>query len=332
MGTSTGDADILEFKIGLEKSGGSSDFAATDTRGVTKDGIRLLGESKAGENAGLSESTVPNWSQWLTLWQFMVTIAYKASLAMTHAVFQAWGPIQGTCIIVSAVGIGWDCLQCSIGLSLLQTPKISRLSQFSPWTFFSTLQILLCLAMIGTAHGSNVPTLGGSLITLTGTGFDTIAARIGTTACDQTVWISSTALVCKSAPGVSATLGAVITINMTRSTVAELFSYDGPETSGLDRDNLATQGNAFLTVNGVHFRTDSGSIQTTIGQTGCEQSTWTSETSITAKHAHGQRRTLTLKMTSGLRGGTTTETASYSNPMASEGEVNQGTTGQGSLT
>jgi hypothetical protein len=101
------------------------------------------------------------------------------------------------------------------------------------------------LLMIST----NESATGNYLVSLTGSGFasynlsdHTSAARVGSSTCEATVWISDSHVRCRVSSGVQSTLRLIHTLGARSGTTTEAFSFERPMLSSLDPENSAATG------------------------------------------------------------------------------------------
>jgi hypothetical protein len=96
---------------------------------------------------------------------------------------------------------------------------------------------------------TNESATGKYLVSLTGSGFaaynlsdHTSAGRIGSSACEATLWISDSHIRCRISSGVQSTLRLIHTLGVRSGTTTEAFSFERPMLSGLDPHNSAATG------------------------------------------------------------------------------------------
>ena len=167
---------------------------------------------------------------------------------------------------------------------------------------------------------SNSPSTGSYVLTVAGMNFGANGGsmsprtRIGGTACEGSPWISDTTVRCLTPSGVKGTMKLVVTAGIRAGTLTEAFSFDVPSLSVLEVGNRATTGSASVTVHGSNFGNFSYTQAARVGDTACEATDWTSDTTVICKLSAGVRGTRRVVMTAGVRAGTLTEAFSFDGP------------------
>lgn len=136
---------------------------------------------------------------------------------------------------------------------------------------------------------------GGSLVTLTGSGFglasDTVVARISAQDCSQTGWVSDTSAVCTvpSGSGGKRSVGVQVSTptSVVYSTKAGAFSFSAPsvlqaQRAGVSMPNGPTSGGVSLTILGSGFGATNvlNDVTALVGDTVCASTGWTSDSSV----------------------------------------------------
>ena len=99
-------------------------------------------------------------------------------------------------------------------------------------------------------------TLGGTPITITGTGFQTGAAvNINVSSCNNVVVVSSTSITCDTPAGASSTRDITVTNTDNQThTLSSAYTYSAPPTvTGAAPDNGSTGGGSSITITGTNF-------------------------------------------------------------------------------
>ncbi|KAJ1483849.1 hypothetical protein T484DRAFT_1798816, partial [Baffinella frigidus] len=147
------------------------------------------------------------------------------------------------------------------------------------------------------------------------------------TACESSDWHSDSSLQCRVASGGFGTLRTALTVGERAGTYTELLSYDVGAAMSLSPNAPAT-GLAWVTVAGADLGVSKLTGSVRVGATACEATEWVSDTAVEARVARGVSGTLRVVVTSGGRGGSVTEAASYDVPAAlGVGMVNGPTAG-----
>ena len=177
----------------------------------------------------------------------------------------------------------------------------------------------------------NIPASGSESITLTGTLPPQIAGReatlnvlLGSTSCESTSWISSSAIFCKSERRIGGSHSIVIETDASWSTLTQAFSFDTASLhvqfgtrespSGVIMPGMTFQQALFssiglsLTIVGQNFCKFDTTARVRLGQSTEHASRWTSDSSLSCKASTANRGgTLRLVLTSKAQGGTITE-------------------------
>lgn len=132
----------------------------------------------------------------------------------------------------------------------------------------------------------NTPTSDGAYLTLAGFNFyssdSTATARIGSTNCACTAWISGTSLTCKVRYGHGA-VPLAVTIGAVVGTRIKAFTFDSPVLSGINLLNHPLSGGLQTTLMGFNFAqedTTPTSVLGTANSNVCGSTAWHSTTSI----------------------------------------------------
>jgi len=117
----------------------------------------------------------------------------------------------------------------------------------------------------------------------------TARGRVGGTACESSVWASSSALQCKVPRGSGAALPAVVTVASAAATAQRALTYSTPGVAALLRANLPAGGGAdapHMVMVGSRRQTEF-TAQARLGGTACEASAWVSSTALQCRAAAG---------------------------------------------
>ena len=136
----------------------------------------------------------------------------------------------------------------------------------------------------------NSATVGGRLITNSGFGFGDSnlcsQGRLGFTAFLQSRWISDTLLACRSSKGIDSALQSIITVQSGAvGTLTYSFSYDNPQFSGFNAINVSSN---LVTITGLNYGLYDASLSALLGNFGCSETIWQSETSIRCQLSSGK--------------------------------------------
>ena len=175
----------------------------------------------------------------------------------------------------------------------------------------------------------NGPTSGGSVVTVKGQSFGWLdmssQLRYGGTACAATRWFSTTALFCIVPEGSSIMKSVTVTVQLLRSTLSRVFSYDKMvlEMAYIHSSNMElhmSQNASTVIIIGDNFGTDPrivSSMVVTVGGSACEISRWISTTTVYCKQIQGVGSTHQIGLTSNFRITSLSDALSYDNPSLS---------------
>jgi len=167
------------------------------------------------------------------------------------------------------------------------------------------------LRVYGEAFGPNVTYAPGAFKVV-----------VGESSCQQTTWVSQSAVDCVLAPGTGADLDVTIMIDLFISKMKRIFAYDQPVIEGLTPPHLSTTANATISVHGINFGTfcanASGQVPSlcalsvTVGATVCDEIKWFSDTTVTCRVAKGVGLDLPVKVSVDSVEGSSSNTSSFS--------------------
>ena len=129
----------------------------------------------------------------------------------------------------------------------------------------------------------NAPTAGLNELTWSGqsfgAGLNSIRARLGSSQCSSTGWLSDSSIACKDMSGFSGWPQALIlSMGSTRvSTSTNMFSYDGPKVGDL---SAGTDSAPVVLMSGTNFGTNDLTLSAVISTAGCAATSWMSDTSL----------------------------------------------------
>ena len=117
----------------------------------------------------------------------------------------------------------------------------------------------------------------------------TVRARTGGTGCEQTMWTSSSMIICRNAAGQRSTHPVVLSVHYSQhlDTVSDAFSFDVMSVSGYAGINRHGTGASSLTIHGTAFGQFGVTPSARAGDSACQSSLWHSDTTITALAARG---------------------------------------------
>ncbi|KAJ1470092.1 hypothetical protein T484DRAFT_1849089, partial [Baffinella frigidus] len=105
---------------------------------------------------------------------------------------------------------------------------------------------------VTTTSRANLPSTGSVSITISGASMAVVdystMARLGSSACEASTWVSESALVCRAGAGNVGTLRVAVTAGELAGTMTEATSYDAPTLSNSRRVNVPATGSVRVTV------------------------------------------------------------------------------------
>lgn len=111
--------------------------------------------------------------------------------------------------------------------------------------------------MMTAVGDGNAPVTGGSVTTLSGMNFGAedycSSARLGSTACAKTSFVSETVMRCLIGAGDGLGRDVALTVNRAVGCSTSLFSYDAPVLTAALRPNLPTTMGGYVTLLGINF-------------------------------------------------------------------------------
>lgn len=193
-------------------------------------------------------------------------------------------------------------------------------------------------------NAPTVPTgdVTSSAITVVGTNFGAAnlgpSARLSSSACDTTAWITTSYIKCLTPKGVGSTQSMAVTVASlvgTSPSTFAYFTYNSPLICGLAPANAGTTGGSSITLTGLQFGPNDNTVTAQLGSTSCDTASWTSDSSILCTTALaggvGGRNTATLTVAALV--GTTTQAFTYNAPVTSSVSIpNSPTSGAAVIT
>jgi hypothetical protein len=193
-------------------------------------------------------------------------------------------------------------------------------------------------AMLSSVQQANLAPTGQSSITIHGANMGsvryTLQAR-GHTGCEASEWVSDSAVRCKIGQGAGETRREVVTAGQRGGSATEAWSYDAA--GGMSRvavSNVGGSGGASVTVHGRNLGGKGGyTVGARAGHTGCEASTWVSDSAVQYRIGQGAGETRRGVVTAGERGGSASQLWSVDIAELSRiRRLNYGGTGSASMT
>eukprot|EP00960_Hanusia_phi_P066137 766326-Hanusia_phi.AAC.1 len=156
--------------------------------------------------------------------------------------------------------------------------------------------------------------------------------RLGRSNCESTIWVSLTAILCHPPNGIRSSLSLIITSGISAFSSTDLHSYDLGGCTATNRSNHKQSSSIMFLYSHADFGLDHSLIVKS-GRTGCESSTWVSDTAALCRVGQGLDGSSRVALTSGSQVETTTGIVSFDNPSASSAGIgNEPSTGHRQLT
>jgi hypothetical protein len=165
---------------------------------------------------------------------------------------------------------------------------------------------------------TNSPTGGKTSVTVTGADFGTfsgsVRGRVGGSACEATVWVSDSSVICKPPDGVGAGWPVSITVGTVVSTRMAAFSYNSPSLSSLTVGVKPTTGSAQVTLSGAGFGYTDPTGRARVGGSACEATLWISDSRIVCQNAQGVGSQKDVAVTVALQLGSLAQAFTFDSP------------------
>ena len=198
---------------------------------------------------------------------------------------------------------------------------------------------------------ANTAQTGSASVTIVGAGIGVFslsqAARRGHSSCEATEWVSFSSIRCLAGQSYGRSFSAVVTAGQGSGSITRAFTADdsyiylSAVNAGVNitmdgyRSNRMTDSTVMITLIGLGF----GPFRLTqigrLGDTGCESTTWISESSVSCKVTTRSGATLGTSLTLGINSevAQTSEAISFdASSISSARQVNNAVTGSASLT
>ena len=168
------------------------------------------------------------------------------------------------------------------------------------------------------ATRTNIAATGSTSVTISGVSYGhlgrSMAARLGDTAMEETIWVSDTSINSKSGVGARGTLRMVVTAGSHAATLTEALSYNGISLDSISRTNFLHAGNEMFTITGDYHDRVQLSTAARFAQTATESTEWNSDESIKARTPTGARGSRGVTITVGLAIASISEVVTYDGP------------------
>ena len=174
--------------------------------------------------------------------------------------------------------------------------------------------------LINSMNNSNAPTRYGSVFMQ---GINLCSeylsphARIGFSGCEKSIWIASSAILCKVASGMDVNMPTSLTLGLNQTfriqaTACGIFSYNVPTLSSVRAPNSPTLPSLAVTMHGADFSWWDSSPNSKLGFTASTSTTWRSDTSLSLFKAVGASGSASASVTDSYqRVGTVSEIFSH---------------------
>ena len=183
----------------------------------------------------------------------------------------------------------------------------------------------------------NLAATGSSLVTAYGAGMGaagkSAAMGGGSTACERTVWEADTSTVCQVGQGSMGSLRVAVTSGSSVSSVSVTLSFGAAAVSVTKRANGMSTGSLSISVHGRGLGTWDASSRGAAGDTGCEESAWTSDSCMRCLVGPATDSSRRLLVSAGVNAGSSSAVYSLdSGAMSATSSVNRPATGALSVT
>ena len=146
----------------------------------------------------------------------------------------------------------------------------------------------------------------------------TAGAQTGDTACEQSRWLSRTAVLCFVPNGIGAHIKFVVTSLKQVGVATSVFSYDSPQLIVVEgKTNAVSTGSVAFTIHGFNFAARDASPMTRVSRTDVEYTIWTSDSQVVVAIPTGISATLSGVLSIGRSRATTTYFVTYDVPTSS---------------
>ncbi|KAJ1465223.1 hypothetical protein T484DRAFT_2830277 [Baffinella frigidus] len=191
-------------------------------------------------------------------------------------------------------------------------------------------------APISSFKPANFPTAGNSKVSIFGSSFGAAdysdKARLGGTQAEASGWVSDSAVTCRAAAGVRATLSGSVTVGSAIDSMTEAVSYDAPVVSGVTAaPHAVASGVTRVDHAGGAFGSLDYSPGARVGASACGASAWVSDSAVVCMVAASFSSVARAVVTVGERAGTWSSPFSYSPILLSVSPANHPTPGGSSL-
>ena len=167
---------------------------------------------------------------------------------------------------------------------------------------------------LSSARRGNAAASGSASVTIHGAGLglagNTLSVRYGETACERTVWGSETAVWCAVARRTGASQSVIVTAGGRAGSTTWAHSVDVGTVSNMQRANTASTGSTRVVVLGSGFGAASWSASLVVSSSACEQTSWTSDTSMLCQAVQGMMASGRVSVTAGRQVGSVTSAVS----------------------
>ena len=204
-----------------------------------------------------------------------------------------------------------------LGVTVTVATKFSTLTD--AFTYDRVTPIGPLQGALASGPSSNAPMLGGTLVTVVASNFGhsgySGVARVGSSACQSSSWVSESAIVCKESTGLANSHAIIMSLAKQQATLSVAFTYNRPALRGSTATNQASDPTGPLTVFGENFGAYRSSARARVAGTSAQATYWFSDTAARCRAAFGLGGSHQLVFTA-ARGssGTLTDTLSYDAP------------------
>jgi hypothetical protein len=132
----------------------------------------------------------------------------------------------------------------------------------------------------------NGPPSSGQTLTMYGMNFGvtdaSVSAKVGSTDCRTTSWLSSSVMTCQSAAAVrlEASVPLYVVVDTLSATLFATFSYDSPVVTYASTFNQLVTGPGLITITGSNFLPVDTTVSAAVNMVACVSTSWLTSTAI----------------------------------------------------
>ena len=178
----------------------------------------------------------------------------------------------------------------------------------------SSVPVSTAAPVISTILEGNQPTGGGTIISISGSGFllYSTVSSLGYTSSGATTWISTTSVLTNAGYGIGGSISMSLLVdNFGSIFITQVATYDQPMISAISAPNMIGSESSSVTISGSSFAWANYSPYDRVGQSDSAATAWIADTSIFCKAPVGSFQSLILVVTLGIQVASLSEIATY---------------------